>query len=106
MTSLELKEVVDQRKEDPSVLGRLACNLHSSDLVEQWHHDNRLLTVVWRDTGDFWRCTVFLDEKVDLKLVQADIHDNGTVRVETFEPCRVTLSPEDGLLSVTRYKRP
>jgi hypothetical protein len=104
MTALELREVVDQRKEDPSVLGRLACNLNSSDLIEQWHHDDRTLTVVWRDTGDFWRCTIFLDEQANARLVQADIHDNGTVRIETFAPCRVTVSPEDGLLSVTRYK--
>jgi hypothetical protein len=26
------------------------------------------------------------------------------VRVEAYEPCRVTVSPEDGILCLTRYK--
>ena len=41
MTSLELSAIVNQRMTDPAVLGRLACNLHSNDVLEQRHHDNR-----------------------------------------------------------------
>ena len=39
-------------------------------------------------------------------LVQVDIHENATVRVDVFEPCRVTVSPEEGFLCLTRYKQP
>jgi hypothetical protein len=104
MTSLELTEIVDQRTTDPTVLGRLACNLRSNDLVVQRHHDNRQLSVAWQDSGDFWRCTILSDEKTARPLAQVDIHENSTVRVDVFEPCRVTISPEEGFLCLTRYK--
>lgn len=103
MTALELNEIVDQRMTDPSVLGRLACNLRSNDLFEQRHHDNKQLSAAWRDCGDFWRFTV-TEEKASRPLAQVDVHENATIRVETFAPCRVTISPEDGILCLTRYK--
>ena len=103
MTSLELTEIVDQRMTDPSVLGRLACNLRSNDLVQQRHHDNKQLVASWQDCGDFWRCTVS-EEKASKLQAQVDIHENATVRVEVSEPCRVTVSPEEGILCLTRYK--
>ena len=105
MTPLELIEVVDQRMSDPAVLGRLACNLHRSDLVEQRHNDGRRFSVAWHDSGDFWRCTIASDENAAHRLVQVDIHENATVRVDAFEPCRVTVSTEDGVLCITRYKQ-
>lgn len=105
MTALELREIVEQRIDDPWTLGRLACNLRSNDLVEQRHHDDCRLSVLWRDTGrNFWRCTIFLGEETDLCLVQVDLHSDKTVRVEAFEPCSVTISPEDGILCLTRYR--
>lgn len=104
MTAPELKEIVEQRLDAPGILGRLACNLRSNDLVEQRHHDERKLCVLWRNTGDFWRCTIFLDEVTELCLLQVDLHDDSTVRVEAFEPCSVTVSPQDNLLCVTRYR--
>jgi len=104
MTSLELTEIVDQRTTDPAVLGRLACNLRSNDLVVQRHHDNRQLSVAWQDSGDFWRCTISSDRKTAHPLAQVDLHENSTVRIEIFEPCRVTISPEEGFLCLTRYK--
>ncbi len=88
---------------DPSVLGRLACNLRSNDLVEQRHHDNKQLSTDWRDCGDFWRCTVS-EAKAVRPMAQVDLHENATVRIEVYEPCRVTISPEDGILCLTRYK--
>lgn len=103
MTSLELTEIVDQRMTDPSVIGRLACNLRSNDEVQQRHHDNRQLNANWQDCGDYWRCIVS-DAKGPRPLAQVDLHENATVRVEVFEPCRVTVSPEDGILCLTRYK--
>jgi len=103
MTSQELTEIVNQRMTDPSVLGRLACNLRSNDLVLQRHHDDRQLSIAWQDCADFWRCIVS-DQTADHRVAQVDVHENSTVRVDVFEPCRVTISPEDGILCLTRYK--
>jgi hypothetical protein len=103
MTSLELKEIVDQRMMDATVLGRIACNLRSKDLVEQRHNDARTFDVSWNDDGDYWRCTV-VDHSSGKTLAQVDIHENLTVRVDALEPGRVTVSHEEGILCVTRYK--
>jgi hypothetical protein len=105
MTSPELIEVVDQRMSDPSVLGRLACNLHRGEPVEQRHHDGRSFRVAWHDSGDFWRCVISSEDGAAQRLAQIDIHENATVRVDAFEPCRVTVSTEDGVLCVTRYRQ-
>jgi hypothetical protein len=104
MTAPELKEIVEQQMDNPCILGRLACNLRSDDLVEQRHHDERKLCVSWANRGDSWRCTIFLDEVTELCLVQVDLHNNSTVRVEAWEPCSITISPEDNLLCLTRYR--
>jgi len=104
MTSFELTEIVDQRMADPTVLGRLACNLRSSEPVEQRHHDDRKLSLAWQDFGDYWRCIVYSSERQERRLAQVDIHENATVRVEAYEPCRVTVSPADGILCLTLYK--
>ena len=104
MTSLELTEIVDQRMADPAVLGRLACNLRSGDLIEQRHHDDRKLSLVWNDQGDSWRCCIYSSEKRERLIAQVDIAENTTVRVESYEPCRITISPEDGILCLTRYR--
>jgi hypothetical protein len=105
VTSLELKEIVEERLSDPIVLGRLACNLHRSDLVQQRHHDDRSFSLDWHDYGDFWRCTITSADGAK-HVAQVDIHQNATVRVDSFEPCRVTISPEEGFLCLTRYKQP
>lgn len=104
MTSSELSEIVDQRMADPAVLGRLACNLRNNDLVAQRHHDNKQLRIAWLDSGDYWRCTISADEDARGRLAQIDLHENATVRMEVFAPCRVTISPEEGILCLTRYK--
>jgi hypothetical protein len=62
--------------------------------------------VVWEHSGDFWRCIIFAAEDHIQRLAQVDIHENATVRVDAFEPCRVTVSPEEGFLCLTRYRRP
>ena len=103
MTSQELHEIIDQRMSDPAVLGRLACNLRSNELIEQRHHDNKQLSASWQDCGDYWRCTI-TEPNAPHPTAQVDLHENDTVRVDTFAPCRVTISPEDGILCLTRYK--
>ena len=102
MTTLDLTEIVEQRMSDPAVLGRIVGHLHHSD-IEQRHHDSRTFHVEWNHFGDFWRCTVISDQ-TSAKLAQVDLHDQTTVRVDAFEPCRVTISPEENLLCITRYK--
>jgi hypothetical protein len=102
MTSEQLKEIVDQRLRDPHVLGRIACNLREEAPVEQKHHDQHLFKVSWEDCGDFWRATVLEDGGA--KLAQVDVHENGTTRVDAFAPARVTVSPDEELLCITRYR--
>lgn len=102
MDQAYLDEIVEQRLNDPGVLGRLACPLRRNELVAQRHHDSKSLRVFWRNRGDHWRCTVFMDEVSELCLIQVDIHDDGSVRVESWEPCSVTVSPDDDLLCLTR----
>lgn len=102
MTLGELKEIVDQRSNQPSVLGRLACNLHSNE-CEQRHSDGRNLAVQWENFGGFWRCIVS-SPGAQGHLAKVDVHDNATVHVEACEPCSITVSPEDGVLCLTRYR--
>jgi hypothetical protein len=102
VTSSELKEIVDQRMTDPHVTGRLVCNL-KSDAVEQKNNDGRLFKVLWQDDGDYWRCTL-TDSTSGKLMAQVDIHENSTVRADLFEPGRITVSPEEGILCVTRYR--
>ena len=104
MTTQELNEIVDQRLSDPSVLGRLVSNLRSSDDIQQRHNDVRTFVVRWQDCGDFWRCTVTDADAPARRLAQIDLHENSTVRADVFEPCRVTVSPEEGFLCLTRYR--
>lgn len=103
MTSSELQEVVEQRMTDPVVLGRVACNLRSN-AVEQRHHDGRTLNVAWQETGDGWRCTVGTEGSEARRVAQIDIGENATVRVEAYEPCRIAICPDDGVLCLTRFK--
>ncbi len=104
MTASELQEIVEQRMSDAAVAGRLACNLHSDSQVEQRHHDERRFSVEWQELGGVWRCTIRPSDNVAKRLAQVDIHDNSTVRIDCFEPCRVTISREEGILCLTRYK--
>lgn len=103
MTREELKGVVEQRMSDPNVSGRIACTLRSKESTEQQHHDGRQFDVVWDNGGDYWRCTI-LDQNSGARVAQIDIHEDKTSRADVFEPCRVTISWEEDLLCVTRYR--
>lgn len=104
MTSLELAEIANQRMSDPNVLGRFACNLRSSEIVAQRHHDDQSLSVAWQDAQDYWRCTIFAEGNPSHRLAQIDIHENSTIRADLFAPGRITVSPEEGILCLTRYR--
>lgn len=103
MDQQELSGIVEQRMDDPAIIGRLACNLRSDVAVSQNHRDGRNFEVSWRNAGGWWRCTVFFDKEDDRCLAQIDLHNDGTIRIELWEPCSVTVSPEDGILCLTRY---
>ena len=104
MTTAELNEIANQRLTDPTVIGRIACNLRSNDPLVQRHHDDQHFSVSWQDSGDFWRCTIFSDGSPNHPLAQIDLHENSTFRADLFEPGRITISPEEGILCLTRYK--
>ena len=104
MTLLELTEIANQRMSDPKVLGRFACNLRSSNAVAQRHLDGQDLSATWQDSQDFWRCTIATANDPSRRLAQVDIHENSTVRADLFEPGRITVSPEEGILCFTRYR--
>jgi hypothetical protein len=101
VTPLELHQIVDERMHDPGILGCIASNLRSSDAAEQQHHGDGRLKVEWRDCGDFWECTI-ADDGQAKPVAKVNLHDNATVRIETFAPCRVTISQEEGFLCLTR----
>lgn len=103
MTSAELKEIVEQRANDSAVLGRLACNLRSDEPVEQHQADGVPLTVHWQDLGGYWRCAITRGDGPDY-VARVDVHDNSTVRIEAREACSVTISPDDDLLCLTRFR--
>jgi hypothetical protein len=103
MTSHELLEIANQRLEDPTVLGRLATNLFSEESAQQRSKDDRTLALTWQELGDLWRCIVS-DPASDKRIAQIDIHENATTRIDVFEPCRVTISRDEGILCLTRFK--
>ncbi len=103
MTSAELKEIVEQRPNDPAVVGRIASNLQGDGAVEQQHHDGVTFAVEWQDLGGYRRCTIASHEG-SRRLARIDVHENGTVRVEADQPLAVTVSQEDDLLCLTRYR--
>lgn len=110
MTSAELKEIVEQRPNDPTVLGRIASTLKGEGSVEQHHADGLTFAVQWQELGGYWRCTIAPDvagggsADGTRKLARIDLHENGTVRVEANQPLSVTVSQEDDLLCLTRYR--
>lgn len=102
MTSQDLKQIVEQRSTDPAILGRLACNLRSNQ-AEQNNADNRQFEVRWQEQGDFWRCTI-VPVGSSSYLARVDLHDNSSIRLDAREPCSITVSTEDELLCLTRYR--
>jgi hypothetical protein len=103
MTSAELKQIVDQPTPDPAIVGRLACNLRADQPLEQNHKDQTQLHVHWQELGGLWRCTI-TPEGSPSYLARVDLHDGTAVRIEAREPCAITISPDDDLLCMTRYR--
>lgn len=104
MTEEELSQVVDQPAVDPRVLGRLACNLRQEGSARQHNYDGNTLTLTWKEMVDVSRCCISLAGEKRTLLAQVDVHENATVMVEVYAPCRVTVSPEEGFLCLTRFR--
>lgn len=104
MGNADLEEIARELFDDPGVLGRIACYLYDDDSTVQLHHDKRRFTVFWRERlpGE-WRCTIFLEDSDDA-LAQIDMHSDGTLRVEAWEPLSVTVRPADNVLCLTRFR--
>jgi hypothetical protein len=105
MTNAKLKALVKQEFDNPYVLGVLACNLYDNEPVQQ-HKDGRELQIFWRDTGDFWRFTIFSAPESELCMAQVDLHKDRTVRFEAYEACSLTVSYEDGIAFLRRFSKP
>lgn len=102
MTDLTLQEIIEQGLQSDGILACLACHLMDDDSVVQSHRDDLHLKVYWRQRQNHWRRTIFPDVAMDICFAQIDIHDDGTVRVESSEPCSIQVSREDDVLCVTR----
>ncbi len=106
MTQLELSEIAEEKMCDPSVSGCIVSSFradHTGDsVVEQRHRDGRTLALTWHDRGDFRRCIVLGGEALAQPVAQVDLCENQTVRMQIYEPCRVTISQEEGFLCLSR----
>jgi hypothetical protein len=103
METTSLKEFINE-KFSPHVVGRLACVIGSDTSVVQRHRDGRKFTTGWVQHAGFLRGT-FCVQGTDLALTQIDIHgESGTIRVEAWEPCSITVEQGTGLLFMNRYR--
>jgi len=104
MGKARLEEIMREQMDSPDVLGRIVCALRDEDSLVQAHHDGRDFRVFWRECfGGYLRCTIFVGNSEDA-LAQIDIHDDGDVRVEAWEPISVTISRSEGVLCMTRFR--
>ena len=102
MTQRELCEIVDKKMSDPSISGCIVSNFRGDLATEQRHRDGKKLRIAWHERGDFQRCVVLADEGLARPLAQMDLGENATVRIETYGPCRVIISHEEGFLCLSR----
>jgi hypothetical protein len=98
-----LKAIVTQGFENPDLVGRVVSRLRKNDAYAQKHRDKKTFDIFWRNTGDFWRCTLFMGPESDDVLAQIDLHTDGTTRVELYEPSSVTIDPSEDLLILSRF---
>lgn len=104
MPASVLKQIIDQHRGEPGLIGSLACHLRQSDPVEQQHRDGREFEVCWRRRATHDRCTVFVAKGSEDCIAQIDLHDDKTVRVEAHEPISVTVDPKMNVLVLVRFR--
>jgi hypothetical protein len=98
----QLKEKVKQDFDDPYLLGRIVSRLRENDTFVQKHRDKRKFDLFWRNAGAYWRCTIFVSPESEDVLAQVDLHVDGTTRVESYEPCSITIDATENLLVLSR----
>jgi hypothetical protein len=98
----QLKEIANQGFKDPYLLGRIVSRLRENDTFIQKHRDKRKFDLFWRNAGAYWRCTIFVSPESEDILAQVDLHVDGTTRVESYEPCSITIDPTENLLVLSR----
>ena len=98
----QLKEIANQKFEDPYLLGRIVSRLRENDTFVQKHRDRRKCDLFWRNAGAYWRCTIFVSPESEDVLAQVDLHVDGTTRVESYEPCSITIDLTENLLVLSR----
>ena len=73
MADAQLKDIARQGfKDDPYLLGRIVSRLRENDTFAQQHRDKRKFDLFWRNTGAYWRCTIFMTPDGDDALAQVD----------------------------------
>ncbi len=102
MTQLELNEIVEHALNDARISGCIASNFREDLAAAERHRDGEKLSIRWHDRGDGRRCTIFAGEVQPYPLAQVDLGENASLRIETFAPCRVTVSQEEGFLCLSR----
>jgi len=103
VSKARLDEIMREQLHYPHVLGRIASKLYDDHTLVQAHHDGRDFRMFWSQRLGSWRCTIFVGD-TDNALVQIEIHDDGDVRVEAWEPLSVTISLTENVLCLTRFR--
>jgi hypothetical protein len=98
-----LEEIMREQLDYAHVLGRIACRLADDSSLVQAHHDGCDFRICWSQRFGHLRCIIFVGHTEDA-LAQIHIHDDGDVRVETWEPLSVTISVSEHVLCLTRFR--
>lgn len=99
-----LEQIINQHKNEPGLIGSLACHLRQNEPVAQQHQDEREFEVYWQQKMGHWRCIIFIAKESEDCIAQIDLHDDQTVRVQAHEPISVTIDPKLNLLVLVRFR--
>ena len=102
MTQVELSEIVEATMSNPRVSACIAGNFREDRATAEGHRAGGRLTMTWQDRGDCRRCTIVSEEGVPQTVARIDLSEDATVRLETYVPCRMTISKEEGFLCLSR----
>ncbi len=102
MTQVELSEIVDSTMSNPRVSACIVSNFRENRATAEGHREGGKLSIDWQDRGDYRRCTIICEEVSAAPVARIDLGEDATVRLETYMPCRVTVSNEEGFLCLSR----
>jgi len=98
-----LGRLVAEARKIPGCLGRMVCELGTNGPLVQWNADGREFELLGGDKGSCWRY-IIVTNQTERILVQVDLHGDGDIRVQAFEPVSIQVSEADGILCVTRLQ--